>query len=389
MRKQVFATIAFSVAAMATGSARAEDVATPPPVDLHIGYVADLVRAMPGDARDKSYYLDNLDVTADLDFARLLGWSGGTGHVHLLNNLGGMPNNAAGTLQGVDNIEVASQRLRVFEAWVEQAIGSRSSLRVGLYDLNSEFYSNEAAGLLIAPAFGVGSEIAATGTNGPSIFPSSALAMRFDTKLSGNVYARAAVLNANASTIGDAHGVDFSFDHGALVIGEAGFEKRTKVAAGLWSYTKRQDDLRDLAPDLSPRRRGAHGAYAIVQAPLRRGEGAKLDGFVRVGVSDGKTTAFRGGWQAGVQVARFVPGRPEAQLSFGANQAWLSGRYRANLRDAGVAPKHAESAIELTYADQLLPGFTVQPDVQLIFDPAGERGRRSAKVVSLRLRYER
>jgi hypothetical protein len=102
-----------------------------------------------------------------------------------------------------------------------------------------------------------------------------------------------------------------------------------------------------------------------------------------------RPSRFAGAGRRASRSGASSPAGPDAQLSFGANQAWLSGRYRANLRDAGIAPKHAESAIELTYADQLLPGFTVQPDFQLIFDPAGERGRRSAKVVSLRLRYER
>ena len=88
-----------------------------------------------------------------------MGWRGASAHIDVLNNSGGIPNDDIGTLQGVDNIEVLSQRLRLFEAWVEQAWGD-TSIRAGLYDLNSEFYSNDSAGLLMAPAFGIGSEVA-------------------------------------------------------------------------------------------------------------------------------------------------------------------------------------------------------------------------------------
>ena len=79
----------------------------------------------------------------------------------------------------MNNIEVAETRFKVYEAWIEQGFGDgRVSLRAGLYDLNSEFYTNDAAGALIAPPFGIGSELSATGPNGPSIFPSTALAVR-------------------------------------------------------------------------------------------------------------------------------------------------------------------------------------------------------------------
>lgn len=269
-----------------------------------------------------SFLLDNLDVVADVDLNAALGWRGGQAHVHVLNNLGGVPNDRAATLQGVNNIEVASQRLRLFEAWVEQRLGARTSIRLGLYDLNSEFYANDAAGLLIAPAFGVGSEIAATGSNGPSIFPSTALAVRIDRQLDGSgSYARFALLNAAAGTLGDPQGVNLSFDSGALLIGELGIaNERGKLGVGGWGYTERHDDIdaTDAAGD--PVKRRAWGVYAIGEVQLRDSEGVPaIAAFLRVGVSDGQTTPFRGGWQAGLLVTRLIPGRADSQLSFGVN----------------------------------------------------------------------
>ncbi|WP_197422060.1 MULTISPECIES: carbohydrate porin [unclassified Sphingomonas] len=359
-------------------------------VQISLVETVDVV-ALSGGSGDDVFLLDNLDVVADLDFDALLGWRGGQAHVHVLNNLGGMPNDRAATLQGVNNIEVASQRLRLFEAWVEQKLGTRSSVRVGLFDLNSEFYSNDAAGLLIAPAFGVGSEIAATGANGPSIFPSTALAVRFDHQLDDKGrYARIAVLNAAAGTLGDPQGVDLSFDQGALLIGELGTAgKAGKMAVGGWGYTDRHDDIDAVDAAGDPLQRTAWGIYAIGEIVLRESaDAAGISAFARVGISEGRTTPFRGGWQAGVLVTRPIPGRADSQLSFGVNQAYLSHGYRRLLSADGVGSVPAETAFELTYSDRLAPWLSVQPDLQLIVNPAGERGRGAVLVAGLRTTLE-
>jgi hypothetical protein len=143
------------------------------PLKLSGSYKADLAGTVSGGLAKRGRVLDDLQVFGDLDLDKAVGWKGATAHFELLNNSGAMPNDDAGTLQGVDNIEVTRQRARLFEAWVEQGFGDKGSVRAGLYDLNSEFYANDSAGLLLAPAFGIGSELAATGPNGPSIFPST------------------------------------------------------------------------------------------------------------------------------------------------------------------------------------------------------------------------
>jgi porin len=261
--------------------------------------------------------LDDLQVFGDLDLDKAVGWKGATAHFQLLNNSGAMPNDDAGTLQGVDNIEVGRQRARVFEAWVEQGFGDKGSVRAGLYDLNSEFYANDSAGLLLAPAFGIGSELAATGPNGPSIFPSTALAVRLRWTPNEHLYAQAAALNANAGVLGDPGGIKTSFDNGVLLIAEAGWTGRGKVAFGTWRYTDKQDDIRFIAPTGDPAPATAKGAYVLLERRLTGGEDdapRKTTAFARLGVSDGDTTAFKGGWQAGVLVERVLREPPRQRL---------------------------------------------------------------------------
>lgn len=382
-----FASAVAGASTLLGGVASAEE-AGDGAVQLSVSYTADIIGAVEGGGSQRGRFLDNLDVIVDADLERLFGWRGATAHVDVLNNSGGVPNDDVGTLQGVDNIEVSSQRLRLFEAWVEQAWGG-SSLRVGLYDLNSEFYANDSAGLLIAPAFGIGSEIAATGPNGPSIFPSTALALRYSRTWDNDAFVRAALLNADAGVLGDPGGVDFSFDDGALAIVEGGVEGDRKLSAGVWRYTKRQDDLRDVDGGGDPLQRVAQGAYVVYEQPLNDAEGPRaLTGFFRAGVSDGDTTPFQGGWQAGVLVERVFDGRPDSSFSVGVNQGLISDGHRQNEIDLGVPMANSEMQLEITYSDRLFSHVTVQPDLQWVRNPGGDRSADDAIVAGLRVSVE-
>lgn len=357
-------------------------------LQLGVGYTADVTGTISGGLAKRGRVLDDLQVAADLDLDKAVGWQGATAHLLLLNNSGATPNDDTGTLQGIDNIEVTRQRARLFEAWVEQGFGDKGSVRAGLYDLNSEFYANDSAGLLIAPAFGIGSELAATGPNGPSIFPSTALAVRVRWTPNENVYAQAAVLNANAGVLGDPGGVHTAFDNGVLVIAEAGWQGRGKVAFGTWRYTDKQDDIRAVTPAGDPARSTARGAYGLLERQLTGGdEGRKTTAFARLGVSDGDTTAFKGGWQAGVLVEHVFESRPDSAFSVGVNQAFLSGKFRDSALDAGQRLTRAESAIEITYSDKVGP-VTIQPDLQYVKNPGADGGVGHALVAILRVGVE-
>ncbi len=356
-------------------------------VDVHLVETIDIASIARGGDRDRAYVLDDTDLTADADLARLVGWQGATAHVHVLSTMGGRPNDAAGTLQGVNNIEVSSHRLRLFEAWVEQRLGQHTTVRAGVYDLNSEFYVNDAAGLLISPSFGAGSELAASGPNGPSIFPSTALTARVEHRFGNIAYLRAAILNGSAGCLGDPQGVDFSFRHGVLAIGEAGVERPgLKLAGGYWRYSKRHDDYTAVDGDGAPLRRLDHGGYVLAELQLTGGEDKRsLTAFGRAGMSGGSTTPFQGGWQAGLLVERLFAGRPDSQASLGMSRGVTTPGYRAMLLDEGARPARAETTFELTYSDRLAKWLTVQPDIQFITDRGGVEKARGVVVGTLRL----
>lgn len=352
-------------------------------------YNLDLMGAVDG-APQRGRVLDKLMIDVDLDFDRLWGWSGGRAHLGLMNSTGGEPNADAATLQGINNIEVERHRGRLYEAWLEQDLGPAASVRAGLYDLNSEFYVTDSSGLLIGPGFGIGSELAATGVNGPSIFPSTALGVRFEVRPTETTYVRAALIGARAGVPGDPGGVDTNFDDGGLVIAEAGWTAHGLLGFGYWRYTDPVDDLVDLGPGGTPRRRTAQGAYLLVEQPVgpERDGAARATVFARLGVSDGRTAPFSGGWQAGVLIPQPVAGRPDSALSFGVSQGWTSPAWR-DLSAAGGAPLgRTETQLEITYIDRLMPGVMIQPDLQVVLDPGADQGRDAVVVLGLRLTYE-
>ncbi|NBB64702.1 porin [Pseudomonas sp. ODNR1LW] len=379
---------AFALPAAARGAAPEAE----PTWTLSAEYTADVAGVVSGGADRAGRYLDNLSVELDGDLERAWGWRGARLHISGLYNGGGEPNAVAGTLQGVDNIEVGAQGARLFEAWIEQDLGGSATLLAGLYDLNSEFYATEASGLLISPPFGIGSELASTGPNGPAIFPSSSLAARLRIGDTDGTYVQAAVVNADARTIGDHGGVDTDLDHGLLAIAEFGSRAAlgavpVRYALGAWRYTQRQDDIRDLTPDGEPAGSIAQGAYALAEGQVWgsvRPDGPQVDAFARLGVSDGDTTDFKGGWQAGLLVRQVFASRPDSQLSFGVHQGWLSDKARANLSDVPADPARYEEGLELTYADRI-GRFTIQPDLQLIRNPGGLKDADDVVVVSLRV----
>lgn len=354
------------------------------PLDLSAAYNADTIVVADGAARG-TRFVDLLTIEAALDLNKAAGWDGASLHIAVLAGTGAQPNALAGTMEGIDNAEVAVNRVRLFEAYVAQELPAlHTTVKAGFIDLNADFYSNDSAGLLIAPPFGIGSELASTGPNGPAIFPSSALTLSLRRAVGQHGYAQVALVNAEAGVIGDSGGPAALLGNGALIVAEGGLSgPGGKLALGGWFYTERQDDIAATNADGAPLRRRAHGVYLLAERPL----GDKVTAFLRAGMSDGQTTPFQGGWQAGVLVTGAWPARPHARLSLGVHQGYLATGYRGLMAAAGEPQRPAETGWELTVEDRLAPWLTVQPDVQFIRTTGRNPGSRDAVVFGLRLTF--
>lgn len=400
-QRQAFPALAFvlfgAVPAYAEGEEQAAPPADAPVVTLTGEYILDLVTVAQGSATG-TRYVDLASLAAEVDLDTAAGWRGARLVVQGIAGTGQQPNDLAGTMQGINNSEVPHNRVKLYQLYLAQRLADWPvTLRVGFIDLNEEFYSNEAAGLLIAPAFGIGSELAATGPNGPAIFPSTALTATVRVEPTEETYAALAVVNAEAGVLGDVGGIRPMFAQGALVIGEAGWTSAGagagKIALGAWTYTNQQDDIRLVDAAGDPLRQRAQGAYALLEWPLgapvgpEEGSPRKASLFLRAGVSDGDTTPYWGGWQAGILIHNILPGRAASQLSLGANQAFLADKFRRNEDELGNPLRSAETGLELTLADQIAPWLTVQADAQYVRNPSRADGSRDAVIFGLRFAF--
>ena len=387
LRTAMTAALAASLAAATSTPALADE--PPRAVELTGSYVADAAGVVDGPRRGLRFVdLLRIDATADLD--RIAGWQGARLVATFEAGTGAQPKLLAGTLEGFDNAETTLNRPRLFQAYLKQDLGhGGSNLKLGFIDLNAEFYATAASSLLLAPPFGIGSELAATGPNGPSIFPSTAPTVALTLVPARNTYLGLAVINAEARAIGDPGGPAPLLREGALLIGEAGWtgvggqNGGGKLALGGWAYTRRQDDERDVDAAGVPVRRRAWGIYGLIEQPL----GSAVTAFLRGGISDGNTGPFSGSLQAGVLVAHVLPGRPDSRLSAGLHAGFLAAKYRANLADAGDPQRPLESGWELAYHDRLAPWLAVQPDLQFVRTTERNAGSRDAVIATLRLTF--
>jgi porin len=356
-----------------------EPAGVPKFVTLSSVYKADLMGPVSGGSVQAGRVLDDLDVGVDFDLEQGLHLQGVSARLDLMMTNGGHPNDFVGSIQGVNNIEVVKPGTRVFQAYVEKSFSQgRGSIRLGFSDLNAEFYATDSASQLIGPTFGVGAELAVTGKNGPSVFPSSSFAVRGSYRFGEAGYLRAGLYNAKAADLGDHGGPDWRYREGVLAIAEAGITHGGRYSIGMWRYSRKADKLTLGAPQKA----SSQGLYIMIEKPLNAPtDGVRaVTGFVRAGVSDGKTSPVGGGLQAGVRVVQLIKGRADSNLSVGYSYAGLSSGFRAQVGPIG----HGEHVLEVAYSDKVAPNFTVQPDLQWVHLASAGPGR-DAVVAGLRM----
>lgn len=383
LRRLCAATVTLALVG-ATGAQAAEAEPHSPALTVSLDYKLDSVGLLHGGAARGTDLLDGLTLSADLDLDRAGGWAGGSAHLDLLNTGGEAPSLRAGALQGVDALEVSAQRLRLYQAWLEQSLaGGQVNLRLGFSDLSGEFAVADSSGLLLNPSFGMAPDFAASGA---AAYPSTSLGLRVRVEPSSTTYLQAAVVNARTGVPGDDGGADLSFDDGTVLAAEAGATARGKLAVGYWRLTRKQDDLATLDAAGQPVRRTAQGAYALVEQPLTAGPVRALTGFLRAGIAEGRTGPFRGSVQAGLLAAPVFAGRPDSSLTVGVTYAALGRAYRdASVLAGGPALDGGETVLEMAYSDQLTDKVRLQPGLQFIRRPGGDSQMEDAVVASLRL----
>jgi porin len=374
-----------------TGYPRSANERSGRPVTLSAVYTADIRSNVVGGVKRGTRYLDNLDLQVAIDADRLVGWHGARMFLYGIYDNGVSISRLVGDIQTISNIETRVPAARLFEAWIEQDVGRNASVKAGIYNLNSEFDTTQSGGLFQISAHGIGSDIAQTGRNGPSIFPNTSLAVRGELKLGENWLAHVAVLDG---VPGDpAHprrtAVALSGQDGALVIGEVNYLKGgTKAAIGAWGYTARFDPLLPSAAT----GRGNTGAYVFAEHRLvgtRADTAAGLAGWLRFGVADTRYNPIASYLGGGLVYTGMTPGRGDDQVGISFASATFGNRYRQSKALAGAAIDRREVVVEAVYSAVIASWLRVQPDLQYVVNPGGDTQRADALVIGLRVKVGR
>lgn len=296
-------------------------------VNWEIVYTADMLADVSGGVSRGAAMMGNIDIKSLIDMDKYAGWHGSRIFIHVIGNHGGKINERVGSAMGVDNIEVATNGGKLFQAWIEQRfLKNKLSVLGGLYSVDSEFNVNEASDVFLNPAFGMSPEFSQTGRNGPSIYPTASVGTRVRFQPNPAVYAQAALLDSVSGDPNNPHGTHIRLRRGdgTLLVTEIGFNpSRTeqlldatrrrravlhpglsrqqlrvrpisKVAAGFWRYSESFDDLVDVNAAGRPVPRRSFGGYVLAEETLfqeRDHPEQGLAAFISYGVASADANA--------------------------------------------------------------------------------------------------
>lgn len=346
-----------------------------------LSYIGEVWRNSRGGVRSGTRYLDKISLVLE-------GRVGGPRGVAPLDyrlqvrhsNDASLSDELIGDLQVVSNID-APGAVRIDEAWVAGAFGAdgQHAWLTGLYDLNSEFDVLESAAVFLNSSHGIGLDFAQSGLNGPSIFPVSGLAARFETRVGDGVKARFAVLDAVPGRPGDinSHSLHLGTEEGVLLVAEldARSAAERRVMLGGWAYNRQAPTLLE-ADDDSDR---AAGAYAALESSL--GPSARV--FLRAGLATESVHVV--GRYLGAGVTRSASlGITDAVFGFAIAHARTGSDYRRRQRANGFPVADAETTLEFMARFAFPGGWVVQPNVQYVVHPGANPAVGNALVLGLR-----
>jgi len=367
-----------------------DNCAAAPAVAIASTYTGEIWRNTSGGRATGDRYLDNLDITLDADGGKLFGVEGLRLFGYLLYNNGHSVAELSDAVQGISNIE-STRAVRLYELWTQWQFGAgASSLRFGLYDLNSEFDSIETAGLFINPSHGIGPDFSQSGANGPSIFPATSLALR-GLMTHGRWTFQAAMLDGvpGDSDHPDRSGIHLSRTEGALLVGEVNYqvESGVRLGAGYWRYTAQFDDLQAIDAAGAPvQRTGNAGFYAIAESPtfFSSDDDRGLRLFARTGMAEDRINPVHRYYGAGAVYTGWSTRRPQDQIGFAIAIVEPGTPFQQSQQDSGVGPLARECNYELTYRFGVTEWLTLQSDLQYVRAPGMDPSVDSAWVVGLR-----
>jgi porin len=378
-------------------------------IEIKLNYIGEAFAVFSGGLKRGSTYQGRLEFSVDTDLDKLIGWKGASTHftIYQIHDGGRNAVENVGSIADPSNIDALSTT-RLFTAWFQQGSPDDDpfSIRIGQLAADDEFITSDTAGGLINGTFGWAGILAANIASGGPAYPLATPGVRVQYRATNNLVVRAALFSGDPA--GDncsgnpqacnRHGTTFSFDGGALWMGEVQYNvNQDKKAGGLpgvyklgaWYATADYADqhfgrnalggvvsLADPAAVNPLNHRGNWGVYGVLDQMIWKGNESSTNIFVRGGVSPSDRNLLSYYVDGGVGFKGPLPGRADDVFTLGMAYANISNDASALDRDIqALAPPYPirshELVLEASYTIQVAPWWTIQPDLQYIVHPGG------------------
>ena len=378
-------------------------------VTLQLNFIGEVLGNPSGGVRRGVIYEGFVEPVIDVDLAKAIGAEGLTLHANAYQIHGrGLSRDDVGNLFTVSSIE-ALPSTRLQQAWAQQKLGGdKGSVRAGLLAADAEFITSTNAGLFINSTFGWPEIAAADLPSGGPAYPLAAPGVRLELDPTAADSILLAVFDGDPAGPGrgdpqrrDSTGLNGRVTDPPFAIGE--LQHKTTVGsgdtalsgslkAGAWGHFGSFADLhfgsdgRSLADPssngLPVQHRGDVGIYGVLDQQVYRlpGDDATkgVGLFARVFVSPQQDrNLITASVDAGVNVNGLIAGRRDDSFGFAFSYARISNGARALDLDAArlaatpLPVRDGEAVFEATYQAQIVPGWSVQPDVQYVVRPGG------------------
>ena len=366
-----------SLALLSTGTAWAEPGGQT--LTFTAGATAEVWRNVQGGVQTGSVSLTMADATLGFD-GSALGRDGLTGELGLVATNGESLSARIGDIQTASNIE-NDGAVHLHQAWIRQTLGKTAAIKGGILDLNADFDTNDTASLFINSAHGVGPDVSSSGLAGAPVWPLGTAGIMAQARPRQDLTLKVGVYNGVPRDLDHAHAfaaIRHNRGDGIMAIGQTDWilAKDTRLAIGVWHNSGK---LAASDPSLSRSISGQTGAYAILEGAI-----AGLDqtrGWLRLGLVEPKASTISAFVGAGLVHQGVFADRPDDLLGLAIAHARLS----SGIRQADDRLGLAETALELTYAIPLSDRLAIQPDLQYIIHPGGDRTLDDALVIGVRV----
>jgi porin len=376
-------------------------------VTFGLVHTVDAFSNLSGGIKRGSIVGGKLEAIVGMDLGRLAGLDGLSfySNVFQLHGDSGPGRNLVGNINTISNIE-ALPTTRLSEIWLEQQLfNGKASLRAGQLVVDTEFLFSQYFSFFMSsdwptnPAVNIPS--------GGAAYPLSTPGVRLKVDPTPQTTALLGVFNGDPAgqcgrdpELCNRHGLSFRVNDPPYLLGEVQYRYNQEptsrelaggVRFGAWHHFGGFDDLRydvngfslasPLSTGIARRLRGNDGVYAVWDQQLYRPPGGDANSgvllFARAAYSTPDRSLNDFYLDGGIIFAGLIPSRPLDAFGASFLYAHISNRARGLDRDTQlftglpVPLRDYELSFDISYAASIVPGWIVQPNLQLVFHPGG------------------